>query len=433
MFKRFIVLALALCFAATSHRSAQAQEIPKNVKLAKVEYQGLSLYTPGEVNSVAGLKIGQPVALADLEKAAGKLSRWGCFTLVQFSYRYSGTQMTVSFQVVETKNFATCVFDNFVGFKDPQLAAAIRREFPSFKGKVPLSGTFLEDIARILEKFLKQSRTEGKVISSPVHETNYLVFSINDFKAPICKMVFEGDNPELAATLEQAGALLLRTPYSRWQIEAFAKQTLSSYASKRGYWRFGLVDITAEKMDSPDCAGGAAATLSFNSGPQYSWAGVFWLGNVAKSNSELDGELGIKNGDVAARDAIEAGLAKVAASYFRNGYLDYRLKNPNPIIDHKNRTVGYRAEILEGGQYRMGRFLFFGSPSLPIDKLSRQWQAKPGDIFDGLYFEEFREKYFKPWLAANAPSTPLEISYSADRAQRTVNVLVRPPVGSKMK
>jgi outer membrane protein assembly factor BamA len=143
MIKRISYIALVLCLPTVFSQPTPAQEIPQNVKLAKIEYQGLSLFTPGEINSVAGLKIGQHVTKADLDSAAKRLSYWGCFTIVQFSYRHDGTQMTVSFQLVENKIFATCIFDNFVGFKDKQLLTAIQQELPSFKGKVSFTGTML--------------------------------------------------------------------------------------------------------------------------------------------------------------------------------------------------------------------------------------------------------------------------------------------------
>jgi outer membrane protein insertion porin family len=428
MLKRISYIALVLCLPTVFSQSTPAQKIPQNVKLAKIEYQGLSLFTPGEINSAAGLKIGQHVTKADLDSAAKRLSYWGCFTIVQFSYRHDGMQMTVSFQLVENKTFAACIFDNFVGFKDQQLLNAIQQELPSFKGKVPFAGTMLEDISQILEKFLNRNGRAGQVSFSPVHQTQYIVFSIKNYSVPIYKITFDGNAEELTPILEQAASKLINSPYSRWQIEAFSKQTLASFMHKYGYWKFSLDGIAAEKMND-----GALAKLSFNSGPKYTWAGVLWLGNSVKSNSELDSVLGLKNGDIAARDIIEAGLTNISASYLKNGYIEYRLINPNPIIDDKNSSIKYQVRINEGSQYRMGRFIPMGIPgsSLPFDKLIKQWQIKPGEVFDAIYFDEFKEKCFKPWLGAYASNGKLEIAYGADRAQMTVNVMVRPPITRK--
>jgi outer membrane protein assembly factor BamA len=123
--------------------AVSAQDFPKNVILAKVDYQGLNLFTPDEMTPMADLKIGRPVTLPDIENAAEQLSYLGYFKSVRFEYRYHGTQRTLTFQVEEDSRFVDCFFDNFVGFNDGELLEAIQKKLPSFKGKVPLKGNIL--------------------------------------------------------------------------------------------------------------------------------------------------------------------------------------------------------------------------------------------------------------------------------------------------
>jgi outer membrane protein assembly factor BamA len=418
---------------ATIPTSAPAQQIPKSVALAKVEYQGLTLFTPAEINAVAGLKIGQHIDSSDLDNAAKILTYWGYFRTVQYNYRHNGTQMTLAFQVGENSKLSDCIFDNFVGFSDQELMSAIQKELPSFKGIVPESGTVLQDIAKSLEKYISRKEIRKSVSASAVYDSSRkgqtIVFSIDNFKPPMCIIDFDGEDKEILSLLEQASLKLINTPYSRWRINSYSRQDLSAFLQKHGYWKFGVLSIAADKMNAPDCAEGSRVKVNFASGGKYTWSGATWSGNSIKSASELNSLMGINPGDVAGRQAIEAGMMNIASAYLKNGYLDYRLLGAQPGINGYSHQINYQVEIKEGGQYRMGAFFPFHVPglSLPVDKLVRQWQLKRGDIFDAVYFEEFKEKYFKPWCKAYAPNAGLMLSYVANRNTMNADIFVAPP------
>ncbi len=66
-------------------------------------------------------------------------------------------------------------------------------------------------------------------------------------------------------------------------------------------------------------------------------------------------------------------------------------------------------------------------PYLPFDKLKHQWRLRTGDLFDGVYFDEFKEKSFKPWLETYAPNTGVQLIMSPNRNKLAVNVTLVPP------
>jgi outer membrane protein assembly factor BamA len=132
----------------------------------------------------------------------------------------------------------------------------------------------------------------------------------------------------------------------------------------------------------------------------------------------------MKSGEIAGRERIEAGLMNVSAGYLKYGFIEYRLLSASPVINEQNLNVDYRVEISEGKQYRMDRFLgsYTAGLSLPFGKLSKQWRLKAGELFDDLYFDEFKEKCFKPWRQTYAPDIELSLMRIPDRAKMTVSI-----------
>jgi outer membrane protein insertion porin family len=428
--KRTGLLGFILTLIVASAMSAQ--ELPKNLKLAGVEYQGLSHLTPGDITALSGLNIGQSVTASDLQNAASQLSFLGYFKSVRFEYRYQGAQLTVTYHVEEKADLVDCLFDNFVGLNENELLGVIQRKIPSFRGKAPLSGTILKTLSEILAKYLSHDGIAYQVSSTPLlgssaEPKSFIVFSITEPQTPVCKVTFEGDSADMIPELEAVARKLIKSPYSRSQIDVFKKLQIIPLMRRNGYWNSDIKSIASERMNTPDCVNGALAKISFSFGEKYYWGGVSWSGNAIKTTSDLDLLLGMKSGDIAGQEKIETGMIQVSSSYLKNGYADYRLVSADPILDKNSRRIDYKVQIKEGKQYRMGRFARAtnADASLPFEKLSKQWRLKTGEIFDALYLDEFIEKYFKPWLQAYAPDSRLALGAFPDKTEtNSMNVLL---------
>ena len=73
------------------------------LRLNKINIVGAAIYTPDQVISISGLKVGQPVRLADLGTAADLLGASGLFRGVTYRYAYTGTDVEVTLEVTEDK------------------------------------------------------------------------------------------------------------------------------------------------------------------------------------------------------------------------------------------------------------------------------------------------------------------------------------------
>jgi outer membrane protein assembly factor BamA len=124
-------------------------------KVAKIDIEGLQTLTAETVIATSGLKMGEPFSVDALDAAAQRLVDSGLFKKVGYRTRNAGANVTITFQVEEIKGQSSPVaFDNFIWFSDEELAAAIKREVPSFNGSAPDVGNTNEAIKKALQHLL---------------------------------------------------------------------------------------------------------------------------------------------------------------------------------------------------------------------------------------------------------------------------------------
>jgi outer membrane protein assembly factor BamA len=357
---------------------------------------------------------------------------------VHYDFKYTIPNLTVVFILEEKRDLSECMFDNFIGVSDKELVEQIKKKLPSFNGKVPSSGVILQNITNILENYIKRNGDALHVQCAPFFDKNKslsvpkaMVFSIeDDKKPPICKIAITGDDNEIAPVLESAAMKLMNTPFSRSKINDFGEVNFLKIFRNRGNWNFRIDSIESEKMSTPECPNGVFAKLYFKSGDVFTWSNVVWSGNNSIPSAELDYAFGLKTGDIASQEKIEAGFVNIRNAFFKFGFLDYysRLQSHTDDI---NRKISYRANITESRQYRMGRFMMLPPTlNLPFGKLSSEWKIKEGVVFDGAYFEEFKEKSFKPWSEKYARNTKMTIRMEKSK-EGIVNLILIPETPSQ--
>src|SRR5262249_3433330 len=147
------LLAAMLLLAA----SAAAQEPPPNAKwsLTTIAFEGLKSQPPEKMITASGLQVGQTIDFEMVKAAAQRLSQTGLFRKVAYRYRYSSTQIELTFELEENATGKKrCHFDNFVWFSDKELADAIKRDMPDFDGSIVVSDYVGEEIKKSLTRLL---------------------------------------------------------------------------------------------------------------------------------------------------------------------------------------------------------------------------------------------------------------------------------------
>lgn len=387
---------------------APAQESGR--KIAKIEFEGLQRLAADEVITISGLKIGAPFSIEHLDAAGQKLVDSGLFAKVGYRTTTKGTQITIMFQVEESKGRSSkVVYDNFVWFTNEELAAAIQRELPSFNGVVPHAGTATDRIRQALQNLLTEHHLEGTVEYAPT-DTGEHLYSVTGIHIPICKLTFPGAKNISENKLVESSKQLTDADYSLKGAIAFSQFTLFPLYREVGQLRARFAEPIVKVSDAGDCKRGVEMSIPVEEGAVYLWEKAEWSGSETLTPIELDATLGMKNGEVANGVKFDKGLHEIKKRYGRTGHLEVRF-NAEPEFDDAARRATFKIAVKEGPQFRMGTLIVKGLNEADVRSLQQSWKLKSGEIFDTTYFERFAktdgrdelQRIFTAWQAQGKP------------------------------
>jgi outer membrane protein assembly factor BamA len=410
-----------------------AQEPPPNAKwrLTTIVFEGLKSQPPEKMITASGLKIRQTIDFEMVKAAAQRLSQTGLFGKVAYRYRYSSTQIELTFELEEkATGKKRCSFDNFVWFSDKEIADAIRRDMPDFDGTVLISDFASEEIRKSLTRLLAEKKIAGEVVyelyrvEEKTGEDLSYMFKVKGANLPICDIQFAGAQDELKKPLLDALKPLFKTEYTKNDVGAFAHAALVPIYTQRGYLKAAFQPAQPSLNASGACANAVVVTLPVAEGAQYHWNDPLWSGNQAYSAQELNAALKLKPGDVADKMMIDKGWVEISGVYGKKGYLRVLLKL-DPVFDDARRLVTYRVALTEGPQYRMGQVTIAGLPEDEARMVKDAWELKAGEIFSTSYTNAFIEKVARAGLIKQRQGMRTAQELKRDEQRLTVDVVVK--------
>jgi outer membrane protein assembly factor BamA len=420
----WLICSLAAMLLLTT--GAAAQEPPPNAKwrLTTIVFEGLKSQPPEKMIAASGLQIGQTIDFEMVKAAAQRLSQTGLFGKVAYRYRYSSTQIELTFELEEkTSGKKRCHFDNFVWFSDKEIADAIKRDMPDFDGSIVVSDFVGEEIKKSLTRLLAEKKIAGEVVYELDENLSYS-FKVKGANLPICEFQLAGAQDELKKPLLEALKPLFKTEYSKSDVGLFAKAALVPVYTQRGYLKAAFQAAQPSLSASGACANAVVVTLPVAEGLQYHWNDPVWSGNQAYSAQELNAELKLKQGDVADSMKIDKSWVGVYGVYGKKGHLRVRLKL-DPVFDDTRRLVTYQVALTEGPQYRMGQVTIAGIPEDDARRVKDAWGLKAGEVFNNSYFGAFLEKITRGGLIKQPQGVRAGQELKRDEQKLTVDVVVK--------
>jgi outer membrane protein assembly factor BamA len=355
-------------------------------KIAKIEMEGLEALTAETVIATSGLKVGGPFSVDATDEAAQRLLSSGLFKKVGYRTKNAGGNVTITFQLEEVKGQSSpVVFDNFIWFSDEELAAAIKREVPSFNGSAPDIGNTNEAIKKALQNLLAERKLPGQVEYNPTEHEH--LFRVEGVPMKICTLHFPGAQSVPEEKLIEAVRSAVDPEYSRQAAKTFPKYSLYPIYRELGHLRATFGAPVAKPETKAGCEG-VDLTIPVNEGVRYSWARAEWTGNQVLSTKELDDALGMKAGEVANGKKFDAGLKEVQKAYGKSGHIQTLMK-PTPDFDDAATNVTFKIAVNEGPQYRMGTVEFKGFSAEDAAILGKKWALKSGEVYDQTYVNQF--------------------------------------------
>jgi outer membrane protein assembly factor BamA len=406
--------------------SGAAQDPPPNSKwrLTKIDFEGLKSHPPDKMIAASGLQIGQTVDFEMVKAAAQRLSRTELFGKVAYRYRYSSTQIELTFELEEkTTGKQRCQFDNFVWFSDREIVDAVKRDMPDFEGSILSSDFLAEEVKKSLARFLAEKKITGEV-GFELNSSFAYVFKVKGANLPICDFQFPGAKDDMKKPLLEVLQQLFKTQYSNSEVGAYVKYALIPVYNQRGYLKAAIQQPRANLGESGACANAVVVTFSVNEGLQYRWTDPVWSGNQAYPAKELNAALTLKPGEVADSMKIGKGWSEVHILYGKKGHLKVRLR-PEPVFDDARQMVNYQVAVTEGPQYRMGQVTITGLPEDEAARLKGAWGLKAGEVFDTSYITVFLQKIAREGLIKPQKGMKTSQDLKLDDQKLTVDVVVK--------
>ena len=416
------LLATMLLLAA----SLAAQDPPPNAKwrLTRINFEGLKSQSPDKIIAASGLQVGQTVDFEMIKASSHRLSQTGLFGKVAYRYRFSSTQIELTFEIEEkTTGKKRCRFDNFVWFTDKEIVDAIKRDILDFDGSILVSDFAGEEVKKSLSRLLQEKKIAGEVIFEMDENLAY-IFRVKGANLPVCDFQFTGAKDEMKKPLLEALHPLFKTEYSKSEVWAFVKAALIPVYKQRGYLKVAVQQPQSNLSASGACANAVIVTLPVEEGLQYRWNNPIWSGNQAYSPEELNATLKLKQGDVADLMKIESGWGGPAMLYSKKGHLRIRYKFDS-MFDDARQLVTYQVAVTEGPQYRMGQLTISGLPEDESTRIKAAWDLKSGDVFDVSYFGAFLSKIAREGLLKKTRGMKTRQELKRDDQKLTVDLSIK--------
>jgi outer membrane protein assembly factor BamA len=393
------------------------------LQVAAITVDGERRYKPAEVVQSSGLTPGRQVTPAELAAALQRMAATGLYKSVNYRYVTAAGRTTIILEIEEADWTMPVEFDNFVWFKDEELAQALRGSVFSFDGKVPINAGIPELIMSELQKLLKAKNLPGEVEFYPQGTIKgqilAYVFRVKDAGLKLCALKFPGaaviKESDLAERLGTVGS-----DYSRSYLTNASKGTLTDMYHQRGRWRATLSVPVASVTNDAGCQGVTAA-ITVDEGLEYAWNAPVWAGNAVLATRELDDLLAIKVGNAAGVAQVNEGLLRIKNVYQKQGYLQYSAAL-TPKLDDASRRATPVIAVTEGPQFRFGTLELVGLSAADSETLRKGWKLKTNDIFDASYPSDYVSKELRPRLKSGTPFPAMQTQ--VDEQNRLVNVRI---------
>lgn len=382
--------------------AAQTAAIPATSVIGKLDFTGSKHFSGAEVAAEAGLKLGQAVSRQDLQNVANNLARLGVFERV--GYRYTeipGDRIAVQF-TLEDAPTVPVLFDNFPWFTDRELDTAIRQAVPLYHGTAPRGGAMIDEMTAALDKLLPGRGVSGKVehtlLAQPFGDGMLMQFRVAGPSLLVGSLRYGDSLAQDSEKLRDRNPALLGKPFSRFRIEIFENEQVRPLYLATGHIRVRFGPPQARFTGNPDLPISAKkllVVLPIDPGPVFHLSGVAWTGDTVLAPAALSTLLNVKPGDLADGMKLQAGWERIEREYRHRGYLDVKL-DWQPSFDNASAAVSYHVAVTEGPQYHMGKLVITGLSLEAQDALRLRWELRPGQVFDGTYFDSMLTRIERP-------------------------------------
>jgi outer membrane protein assembly factor BamA len=405
---RVIIALLFVCSTAAALPFAQAQTrrpAPRQAKpakpaappqqaadawpLSRVNFEGLQSATVAQVESLTGLKAGQPAGRKEFDAARDRLVASGVFQSVAYRFEPSpdGKAIVATFTVTEVQQRVAWAIED-LPVTAAELNARAAGQLPAFGPLIPVSEPYFENVKRLVAGIAKEKGFSEEIaarLQPGAKDDLVVVFRPGNPPPHIAEVHFVGAKAVEPKLLQKAIAqVAVGAPFSESMLRIWLDNQVRPHYDDAGRLRTQFGKITTEPSKT---AVGVAVTVQVIESDPYVLDRVEVRGTPLPEG-EILREGGFSVGETVNFSRIALGLVKITGRLKVNGYLRAAYKASRRIDDQK-KTVEVFVDYTPGPQFKMGRLQLVGLDVVSEPVVHKLFALKRGDPFRNDYPDMF--------------------------------------------
>ena len=366
--------------AAVSLFAFQAQaEVLKSMKI-----QGTRRIENATITNYTGMKIGQNVTDADLDRATKTLFATGLFSNVDIKMRDG----IATVKVEENPSVHEVFFEGNKALDDDVLKTEVQMKPRSIYTKTKVQ----KDADRLLAVYKRNGRfaatIEPKIIEKDQNRVD-VIFEINEGgKAFVREINFVGNNAFSESTLEGKMMTQEKAWYrflsstDTYDADRFKydQELLRRFYLEHGYLDFKITDAMAELTPDKE---GFILTIKMDEGEPYRIAKQDMQVSLPdyKDDLNLEKYLEQEEGDVLDITKVEKTVDELTEEFLNNGFA-FADVEPDIIPNREDHTATVVYRVSEGEKVFIRRINIKGNTRTQDKVIRREFRIKEGDAYN---------------------------------------------------
>jgi outer membrane protein insertion porin family len=387
--RQFVVAGLCALMLVSLQTVSRAAEPTKTdaVKITLIEVQGNKRIETATILAKIKTKVGENFSPAQIREDIKTLYQLGHFEDVQVKTEGFENGLKVIFSVKEKPLIREITFEG-----NDELTTEKLKEGMTL---LPRTAFNIQLIQETAEKIRLKYQDDGyydavvvPVITELRGGDRNVVFYIKEGdKVKLSDIIITGNKALSAAEIKKPlktqehwfFSFLGRSGTLRTEELKEDLETIRNLYYNKGYIQV-QVDEPVIKLKNPAKKDKLVVYINIKEGDQFKVGSVTFKGNTILSDSELEKEIKLKQGDIFSREVLRQDVNRIMDRY--DG-LARPFASVVPLfnIDQVKKTVAINIDIQEGGEVRIGRINIVGNSKTRDKVIRREMRLDEGDLY----------------------------------------------------
>jgi outer membrane protein insertion porin family len=389
--------------------------------LHSVVVKGNQLYSSADIVKESGLKDGERVDRAVIDKARQKLQSTELFNSVAYQYRIgAGPTPTydVTFEVAENEQIFPMRFER-LGMPPDAVRSCVREHVDLYADRIPGTEGVLKRYTSAVERCVAQGKQDVKVkaaISNDDPKQLTVLFSPEAAAPTISQVEVSGNQAiDTGTILRAVNQVAIGVPLSDMRLKMILDGTIRPLYAAKGYAAVSFPKITTEPAKTNL---GVIVKVEINDGPSFKFGSIRFRGS-GLDEDEIRSTIPFKSGQTFDSEKVDNYRLDLVHKMRRHGMLDASISVETQPDDSK-RAVNLIYNVTPGATYNFQNLDIRGLDITSEPVIAKLWGEKAGHPFNPDYPDFFLKRVQEQGLFDHLADTHSD--YTADASTHNVTV-----------